>query len=195
TVIILVVSFYMMLDAPRITSAMLSVTPERYRQDMRMLFASIDHSFGGYVRASVLLALIYAVGTGLTMAATGIPFALPVSLFAGFMLIIPFIGDVIAVIPTIVIGAVTVSLVNVIIALVAMVALQQLVLQILRPRIMGKSVGLHPLWVLAAILAGARISGVWGAIFAVPVAAIIQTAVQLYYFRAAGNADREGALA
>jgi predicted PurR-regulated permease PerM len=187
TVIILVVSFYMMLDAPRITSALLSVTPERYRQDMRMLFASIDHSFGGYVRASVILALIYAVGTGLTMWATGIPFALPVSLFAGFMLIIPFIGDVIAVIPTIVIGAVTVSLVNVIIALVAMVALQQLVLQILRPRIMGKSVGLHPLWVLAAFFIGAGAAGIWGALFSVPIAAIIQSIVQLYYYRVTGR--------
>jgi predicted PurR-regulated permease PerM len=187
TVIILVVSFYMMLDAPRITAAMVNVTPERYRQDIRLLFASIDHSFGGYIRASVALALLYAAGTALTMWGTGIPFVLPVSMFAGFMLIIPFIGDVIAVIPTIAIGLLTVSIVNVVIALVAMVALQQLVLQIIRPKLMGKSVGLHPLWVLAAFFIGARAAGIWGALFSVPIAAIIQSVVQLYYYRVTGR--------
>jgi len=187
TVIILVVSFYMMLDAPRISAAMISVTPERYRRDVRMLFASIDHSFGGYIRASVALALLYAAGTALTMWGTGIPFVLPVSMFAGFMLIIPFIGDVIAVIPTIVIGLFTTSLVHVIIALVAMIALQQLVLQIIRPKLMGKSVGLHPLWVLAAFFLGARAAGLWGALFSVPIAAIIQSVVQLYYYRVTGR--------
>ncbi|MHB8574925.1 MAG: AI-2E family transporter [Dehalococcoidia bacterium] len=187
TVIILVVSFYMMLDAPRIAAAMVGVTPERYRRDVRTLFASVDHSFGGYIRASVVLALIYAAGTALTMWATGIPFALPVSLFAGFMLIIPFVGDIVAVIPTILIGLVTVSFVDVTIALISMVALQQLVLQILRPKLMGKSVGLHPLWVLAAFFVGARAAGIWGALFSVPIAAIIQSIVQLYYYRVTGR--------
>ncbi len=187
TVIILVISFYMMLDAPRISAAMINVTPDRYRRDVRMLFASIDHSFGGYIRSSVALALLYAAGTALTMWGTGIPFVLPVSLFAGFMLIIPFIGDVVAVIPTILIGLVTVSLFKVVIALIAMVALQQLVLQIIRPKLMGKSVGLHPLWVLAAFFFGARAAGIWGALFSVPIAAIIQSVVQLYYYRVTGR--------
>ncbi len=186
-VIIFIISFYMMLDGPRITSAMISVTPERYQRDVRLLFASIDHSFGGFVRSSALLALIYGGGTAITMWATGIPFAMPVSIFAGLMLVIPFIGDIIAVVPTILIGLVTVSVVNVIIALIALVALQQLVLQILRPRIMGKSVGLHPLWVLAAFFIGAGAAGIWGALFAVPIAAIIQSIVQLYYFRFTGR--------
>ena len=187
TVIVLVISCYMMLDAPRITSAMINVTPERYRRDVRVLFASVDHSFGGYIRASVLLALLYGAGTGLTMWTTGIPFILPVSMFAGFMLIIPFIGDVVAVIPPILIGLVTVSVLRVSIALVVLIALQQLVLQVIRPKLMGKSVGLHPLWVLAAFFVGAGAAGVWGALFSVPIAAIVQSVVQLYYYRMTGK--------
>ena len=103
------------------------------------------------------------------------------------MLVIPFIGDVVAVVPTILIGLVTVSLVNVVIALICLIALQQLVLQILRPKLMGKSVGLHPLWVLAAFFIGAEAAGIWGALFAVPIAAIIQSVVQLYYYRVTGR--------
>lgn len=194
-VIVLVLSFYMMLDGPRISRALLQVTPDRFRGDVELLFASIDHSFGGYMRASLVLALVYAVGTGLAMYLAGIPFALPVSIFAGFMLVIPFVGDIVAVIPPLFIGLFTVSLLRVVFVFVAMVLLQQVVLQILRPKIMGSSVGLHPLWVLAAFLVGARAAGIWGALFSVPIAAIGQTVVQLYYFRAARNPAREGALA
>jgi predicted PurR-regulated permease PerM len=193
--VVLIISFYMTLDGPRITRAMLQVTPQRYRDDAVLLVATIDRSFGGFVRSSLILALVYAAGTALAMFILGVPFVLPISAFAGAMLIVPFVGDFIAVVPPVLVGLVSVSLAKVGLLLLIMIVLQQLVLQVLRPRIMGKSVGLHPLWVLAAILAGARVAGIWGAIFAVPVAAIIQTAVQLYYFRAAGNADREDALA
>lgn len=188
-VIIMVIACYMILDAPRITTAMIGVAPERHRRDVRTLFASIDHSFGGYIRASVILALLYGAGTALTMWATGIPFVLAVSMFAGFMLLIPFIGDVVAVIPTIVIGVFTVSVFRVAVALIALIALQQLVLQVIRPKLMGKSVGLHPLWVLAAFFLGAGAAGVWGAIFSVPIAAIIQSVVQLYYYRVTGRPE------
>lgn len=187
TVLVVVVSFYMLLDAPRITAAIVGVAPQRYRRDLRILIASIDHSFGGYIRTSVVLAAIYAAGTAATMLVTGIPFVLPVSIFAGLMLIIPFIGDIIAVVPTVLIGLVTVSLLNTLIALALMVALQQLVLQILRPKLMGKSVGLHPLWVLAAFFAGAQAAGLWGALFSVPIVAIGQSVVQVYYYRLTGR--------
>jgi predicted PurR-regulated permease PerM len=193
--VVLIISFYMTLDGPRITRAMLQVTPRRYRDDATLLVATIDRSFGGFVRSSLILSVAYAAGTATAMFLLGVPFVLPISVFAGAMLIVPFVGDFVAVVPPVLVGLVSVSLTRVGILLLILIVLQQLVLQVLRPRIMGKSVGLHPLWVLAAILAGARVAGVWGAIFAVPVAAIIQTAVQLYYFRAAGNADREGALA
>lgn len=192
--IVLVISFYMMLDGPRITRALLSITPQRFRDDAALLFASIDHSFGGYLRASLTLILVYTAGTGITMYLLGMPFVLPVSVFAGVVLLVPFVGDIVAVIPPLLIGLMTGSFVRVVILLVAMVMLQQLVLQVLRPKIMGKSVGLHPLWVLAAFLVGARAAGIWGALFSVPVAAIVQSVVQLYYYRAAGNPDREGAL-
>jgi predicted PurR-regulated permease PerM len=193
-VIVLVISFYMMMDAPRITRALLSVTPARFRDDAGLLLASIDHSFGGYLRSSLTLVLVYAAGTGIAMSALGLPFVLPVSTFAGVMLVIPFVGDIVAIIPPVVIGLLTVSFVRASVLLVVMIVLQQLVLQVLRPKIMGKSVGLHPLWVLAAFLVGARVAGIWGALFSVPLAAIVQTIVQLYYYRAAGNPDREGAL-
>jgi predicted PurR-regulated permease PerM len=194
-VIVIVLSFYMMLDAPRITRSVIQVTPGRFRADMQLLFASIDHSFGGYLRASFVIALVYAIGTALAMYILGVPFVLPVSAFAGLMLVVPIVGDIVAVLPPLLLGLFTISLVRIIILLVVMVALQQVVLQILRPKIMGRSVGLHPLWVLGAFLVGARAAGIWGALFSVPIAAIGQTIVQLYYFRAAGKTSSESQLA
>jgi len=193
-IIILVISFYIMLDSPRIISALAQVTPSQYRDDSELLIASIDRSFGGFLRASLVLMFVYGAGTALAMFLLGVPFALPVGVFAGVMMIIPLVGAIVAVIPPVVIALATVSLARAAILLVVMIVLQQLVLQVLQPRIMGKSVGLHPLWVLASVLVGARVAGVWGALFAVPIAAILQTIVQVYYFRAAGNQDAEGAI-
>jgi predicted PurR-regulated permease PerM len=124
----------------------------------------------------------------------GVPFALPVGVFAGVMMIIPLVGAIVAVIPPVIIALASVSLAKAVILLAVMIGLQQLVLQVLQPRIMGKSVGLHPLWVLASVLIGARVAGVWGALFAVPIAAILQTIVQVYYFRAAGDEASEEAI-
>ena len=135
-----------------------------------------------------------AIRLALAMYLLGVPFSLPVGVFAGVMMIIPLVGAILAVIPPVVIALATVSLAKAIILLAVMIGLQQLVLQVLQPRIMGESVGLHPLWVLFSVLVGARFAGVWGALFAVPVAAIIQTIVQLYYFRASGDQAAEGAI-
>jgi predicted PurR-regulated permease PerM len=193
-IITLVISFYIMLDSHRIVGAIAKVTPARYRNDAELLIASVDRSFGGFLRASVVLMLVYGAGTALAMYLLGVPFSLPVGAFAGVMMIIPLIGAILAVIPPIVIALATVSLAKAIILLVVMIGLQQLVLQVLQPRIMGESVGLHPLWVLASVLVGARLAGVWGALFAVPVAAIVQTVVQVYYFRVSGDQEAEGAI-
>jgi predicted PurR-regulated permease PerM len=193
-IITLVISFYIMLDSPRIVGAIARVTPSRYRNDTELLIASIDRSFGGFLRASVVLMFVYGAGTALAMYLLGVPFSLPVGVFAGVMMIIPLVGAILAVIPPVVIALATVSLAKAIILLAVMIGLQQLVLQVLQPRIMGESVGLHPLWVLFSVLVGARFAGVWGALFAVPVAAIIQTIVQLYYFRASGDQAAEGAI-
>jgi predicted PurR-regulated permease PerM len=193
-VIILVISFYIMLDSPRIIGALAQVTPEHYRDDAELLIASMDRSFGGFLRASLVLMFVYGAGTALAMFLLGVPAALPVGVFAGVVMIIPLVGAIVAVLPPVAIALATVSLGKALILLVIMILLQQLVLQVLQPRIMGKSVGLHPLWVLASVLVGARVAGVWGALFAVPVAAIVQTIVQVYYFRAAGNEIAEGAI-
>jgi len=193
-IIILVISFYIMLDSPRIIGALAQVTPAQYRDDAELLIASIDRSFGGFLRASLVLMFVYGAGTAVAMFLLGVPFALPVGVFAGVMMIIPLVGAIVAVIPPVAIALATVSLAKAAILLAVMIVLQQLVLQVLQPRIMGKSVGLHPLWVLASVLVGARVAGVWGALFAVPIAAILQTVVQVYYFRAAGNQDGEGAI-
>jgi predicted PurR-regulated permease PerM len=180
-----------MIDSPRIIGALAQVTPARYRDDAELLIASIDRSFGGYLRASFILMLVYGAGTAIAMLVLGVPFALPAAVFAGAMMIIPLVGPMVAVVPPVMIALVSVGPARAAILLVIMILLQQFVLQVLQPRIMGKSVGLHPIWVLASVLVGARIGGIWGAVFSVPVAAIVQTIVQVYYFRAAGNVDRE----
>ena len=169
-VIVLIVSVYITLDGERMTNALVHVIPERWRDDAVLLMASVDKSFGGYLRASYPLS--FTPLELIAMFVLGVPFALPVGISAVVCCSCPFLRGHRLPFPPIVLRLSRCRCLSTGILLAVMILLQQLVLQVLRPRIMGKEVALHPLWVLASFLIGARVAGIWGALFSVPVAAI-----------------------
>ena len=64
--------------------------------------------------------------------------------------------------------------------MIALIALQQVIFNVLAPRILSQQVGLHPLLVFFAVLTGARVAGIWGAIFGVPIVAVVMTMISFY---------------
>jgi len=95
------------------------------------------------------------------------------------VLLIPFLGPVLAVILPVTIALVT-RPEAAIFLFVALLALQQVIFHLLAPRILSRQVGLHPLLVFFAVLTGARLAGVWGAIFGVPIVAVLTTMISFY---------------
>jgi predicted PurR-regulated permease PerM len=113
------------------------------------------------------------------MASLKIDYALLASVVAGIFLLIPFLGPVVAVwVP------VTIALFTrpdaALVLFIALLALQQVIFHVVAPRIMHQEVGLHPLLVFFAVLTGARVAGIWGAIFGVPVVAVLATMASFY---------------
>jgi predicted PurR-regulated permease PerM len=108
-----------------------------------------------------------------------IDYALLSSVVAGLVLFIPFLGPIIAVFLPVTIAAFTHPQVAVVL-FVALLALQQVIFNVLTPRILSHQVGLHPLLVFFAVLTGARVAGVWGAIFGVPIVAVLTTMLSFY---------------
>lgn len=186
-VIILVLSFYIMLDGKRIFQSLLVLVPSQYRNEARFLRACVERTFGGYIRGSLVMALIYGVITASVMGLQGLSFILPVSAFSGAMIMIPFIGPIVALIPPVIVAAFTGSLGTVLFVLVALLILQQIMLQVVYPKLMSESVGMHPLLVFLAVLAGAKIAGIWGILFGVPILGAFYSMAIFFYERANGK--------
>src|SRR5918911_1164877 len=178
-VITLILSFYFMADGARLANGLIVALPPRAQDDTRFLVASIHRAFAGFLRGQVIQSLAGALGTGFMMSILQVDFALLSSVVAGVVLFIPFLGPVIAVILPVAIAVFTHPEVAVFLFF-ALLGLQQVIFNVLAPRILSHQVGLHPLLVFFAVLTGARVAGVWGAIFGVPIVAVLTTMVSFY---------------
>jgi predicted PurR-regulated permease PerM len=178
-VITLILSFYFMADGARLADALIIALPPRAQDDTRFLVASIHRAFAGFLRGQVMQSLAGALGTGFIMSILHVDYALLSSVVAGLVLFIPFLGPIIAVILPVTI-AVFIRPEVAVVLFVALLALQQVIFNVLAPRILSHQVGLHPLLVFFAFLTGARVAGVWGAIFGVPIVAVLTTMVSFY---------------
>jgi predicted PurR-regulated permease PerM len=178
-VIMLILSFYFMVDGARLAESMITALPLRAQDDARFLIASVHRAFAGFLRGQMIQSLVGGVGTGLIMSALQVDFALLSSVVAALVLLIPFLGPVLAVVLPVTIALLTHPEVTVYL-FIALLALQQVIFNVLAPRILSQQVGLHPLLVFFAVLTGARVAGVWGAIFGVPIVAVLTTMISFY---------------
>ena len=106
----------------------------------------------------------------------GVPYALILALFAGFFELIPYLGPIISAVPAVAL-AFLISPVTGFMVLGLYIAIQQMENHIITPQVMKKAVGLNPVIVILALLIGAKVAGIYGAILAIPVAAIISVLV------------------
>ncbi|MDQ3809353.1 MAG: AI-2E family transporter, partial [Chloroflexota bacterium] len=184
--ILVILSFYFMADGARLADSLIGALPPRAQDDTRYLVANIHRAFAGFLRGQVIQALLGGVGTGLIMSALRVEYALLSSVVAGMVLFIPFLGPPVAVILPVTIGLLTRPELAVYL-LLALFALQQVIFNVIAPRILSRQVGLHPLLVFFAVLTGARLAGIWGAIFGVPIVAVVTAMISFYR---AGHEER-----
>jgi predicted PurR-regulated permease PerM len=180
--LVLIISFYIMLDGEKIGRLLVELMPDRYRAGAASALDQIDKTFGGFVRGQLVQAIVYALGTWIVMEMAGLPYALVLSISAGLAMAIPIIGPFLAMGPPVVL-AVILSPGAVWWVFLLLFLLQFVVVNVLAPRIMSQQVGIHPLLVFAAVLIGAQLGGGWGAIFGVPIAAMVVLLVRLFYQR------------
>ncbi len=181
-VIVLVLSFYMMLDGRKIADRLVKITPTRGRATVLLLFDSVGRSFGAFARAQFLLAFISGVLTFLVLTLFHVGYGAAVAVLAAVGMLIPFLGPLLAIIPPLVVAAFWVTSVGQFVWIfVILWVTQQLLVNVLAPRLLGDVVGMHPLLVLFALLSGATAAGIWGAVFGVPIAAVVFLMVRDFY--------------
>jgi predicted PurR-regulated permease PerM len=136
------------------------------------------HTLVSYVRATVLVALVDAVGIGIGLAVLRVPLALPLAALVFLGAFIPVIGATLSGVVAILVTLVTEGPVRALIILGVVIAVQQLEGHVLQPLIMGRAVALHPLAVILAIATGVVVAGIVGGLVAVPLLAVLNTAIR-----------------
>jgi predicted PurR-regulated permease PerM len=145
--------------------------PEPGRTRVREAGDRAFHDLTAYVRTTMLVALIDAVGIGLGLWVTGVPLVLPLSALVFFGAFVPIVGAFVTGIVAVLVALVSQGFVVALIVAGVVIAVQQLEGNVLEPLLMSKSVKLHPVAILVAITVGVELAGIVGALFAVPVLA------------------------
>jgi predicted PurR-regulated permease PerM len=173
-IMVITLSVYFVIDGQRIIRWLSYKTPVTQRDTINFLLHTLDQSLGGYLRGSLLLALIGALGTGVGLALMHVQYALLLGALFFFLYFVPVIGPYV-IEALCILAALPQGWVVMLIVAVYITLLQGIVLgQILSPRIFSKAVGVHPIVALFAIFAGAELFGVLGALLAAPVAGVLQ---------------------
>jgi predicted PurR-regulated permease PerM len=169
--------FYMLKDARAIGRAMVRLAPAKHRDEVRRILTGIDATLGKYVRGQLMVMVAVGVLTYAGLLIVHMPYALVLALFMAMMDLVPYVGPFLGSAPAVLLAfaispqmAVKVLLVNVIV--------QQLEGNLISPQIMGRTLDLHPMLIVAAILVGGEVGGVLGLIAAVPLVAVIKVTWQ-----------------
>jgi predicted PurR-regulated permease PerM len=180
-VLMLIVSIYLLLDREKVTSAVLGAIPHTMRDQAVELFYAVERSLIKYLRGQLTLCVMMGIiGWAIAFFVIG-RYSLVIGLWVGLTEIIPVIGAFLGAVPAVLIALFVGGFSKALIVAGLFLVAQQIEGNFLVPKVMGGSVGVHPLWVLFATLAGTALYGIVGAIFAVPVVAIV--AATLRYLR------------
>ena len=171
--LMLLISVYLLLDKERISRATLRAVPATIRDQTVELFHAVEDTLVKYLKAQLLLcAIMGVIGFAIAYFTFG-SYALLIGLWVGVTEVIPVLGPFLGAIPAVVLALFSGGFTQALLVAVLFLIAQQLEGNILQPNIMGGSVGVHPLWVLFGTLAATALYGVVGAVFAVPIVAIV----------------------
>lgn len=179
-IIVLILSYYMAVDGPHLYERIIDLIPNEWRPEARTFGTIISQTFGGYMRAQILSSLLYVIVNAVVMALFGLNSITLTSFIISIVVMVPLIGGAAALIPPIVVASSS-QPDSIIPFVIIMLVVQQVLFNMILPRIVGRIVGLHPLLVFAALLIGSVVAGPWGILFGIPLAGV--TASIANYFR------------
>lgn len=164
--------FYMLKDAKAIGRGMVRMAPAKYKHRVRLVLRAIDDTLGGYVRGQFLIMLAVGLLSFIGYLIIRLPYALLLGAFLGFADIIPYLGPIIGIAPAVIIALTTSGWPMLVKVVIVNIAVQQIEGNILSPQIMGRTLHLHPMAIVAALIVGGEAGGILGLILAVPALAV-----------------------
>lgn len=169
---------FFLLDGERIWRFTAGLAPQRARNAVRGAGQRGWTSMANYVRVQIFVAFIDAVGIGLGAAIIGVPLVLPLTVLVFLGSFIPIVGALFTGLIAVLLALVANGWVNALVMLAIVLVVQQVEGHVLQPFVMGRAVSLHPLAVVLAVAGGSLLAGIPGALFSVPLLAILNTVVR-----------------
>jgi len=176
--LVLFILIFFLLHGASIWRFLLHVVPGQVRPQVDTAGQRGFVSLTSYVRATIVVAVVDAVGIGVGLAILGVPLVVPLATLVFLGAFVPIIGSLLAGSVAVLIALVTVGWVKALIALGVVTAVMQLEGHVLQPLLLGRAVRLHPLAVILAITGGLVVAGIAGALLAVPLLAVINAGVK-----------------
>lgn len=175
--VIPILVFYFLKDFSKFKASLLAIGPGNKKGYYQSVLQSIDHNLGGYLRGQFLVCLFVGLISSLLLWLIDMKYPLLLGTFMGMTNIIPYFGPILGAIPAVLI-AFTISTNQVIYVILAVVGVQLIEGNLLSPYIVGKSLHVHPVFIIFALLVGGESFGIAGMILAVPVLTIIKVFVE-----------------
>lgn len=174
-----IVAFYMMVDWPRLVTQLDELLPRDERGRVRQLLQEIDRTLAGFIRGQLTVCLVLGLFYGVGLSMIGLHFGFVIGMAAGILSIMPYVGSGFGLIMSTSVAWLTTSDPKMVLAaFIVFIIGQFLEGNFLTPRLVGNNIGLHPLWVIFALMAGGSLMGFTGLLIAVPVAAVIGVMVR-----------------
>jgi predicted PurR-regulated permease PerM len=184
--LVVVLSLYMVADRERIQAFMFWLIPSGYRAEAEILEEAVSRSFGGFIRGQVVTGIVFGAICFVASLVFGLDFIAVTTATAGVLMAIPFFGPFVAWVPPVLVAILSKPDATLPVSIAVAIG-WLVVMNFLQPRIMSTSLRIHPIVVLGSVLVGLKIAGIPGAIFGIPIAAVISALVLYQLNRRRGN--------
>lgn len=169
-----VVSYFMMIEWPKICKWLHSLIPVHAEKTIMELFEEVNKKLAGFVRGQITVSVFLGIGYAIALMLAGLKYGVLIGIGSGILSVIPMVGSAIGLFVSVAVAWLQTGDLSFMGLIAAIFLLGQFIEgNFLTPKLVGDSVGLHPLWVFFALLAGGSVLGLLGMFMAVPVAATL----------------------
>jgi predicted PurR-regulated permease PerM len=178
-VLIPVALFYLLMDWSRVVGLVMELVPKRARASVNSFTTEADSVLGQYLRGQFLVMIIMAVFYSVGMFLFGLDLALPIGLFTGLAMFVPYLGFGLGLILATLAGLLQFASIKAVVMVAVVFGIGQVIESLfLTPRLVGQRIGLHPLAVIFALLAFGQLFGFVGVLVALPASAVLVVAIR-----------------
>jgi len=173
-IIVPILTAYMLLDAGNVRRQLLGLFPARRRTKVNTIIDALDGVIGGFIRGQLIDGAIVGTMMFVMLTATHVPYALLIGIASGILNFIPYAGALIGFIPSVLLALAYNGPGNALLVALLIAVIHQIDGNFVSPRVLKENVGLSPLYIILAIIAGSELFGLAGTFLAVPVAAMLR---------------------